>query len=140
MTRLRKVIVGLSLGLVTVIGILLLYTKFEYTLVSDIREGIAGADSQEGKTLGATLFGTRGCGSCHTLGKLFSGRFGPDLTKIAISATASEIKNSIVNPDGVISENCPDGPCVTGLMPNFGEILDDREIEALVVFLLESSQ
>ena len=124
------------LGLAVFVGLISLYTKYEYTLVSELRERVEGADSIEGIALGELLFQTRGCSGCHTLGNLGSATFGPDLTSIALTATASAIKASIIDPNAVIAENCPNGPCVANLMPAFGEFLDDREIEALVTFLL----
>ena len=124
------------LGLAIFVGLISLYTKYEYTLVSELRERMEGADSIEGAALGELLFQTRGCSGCHTLGILGSATFGPDLTSIALTATASAIRASIIDPNAVIAENCPNGPCVANLMPAFGEFLDDREIEALVTFLL----
>ncbi len=96
-----------------------------------------GTEAKGGAELGKLLFDTRGCSGCHTLGSLSDSTIGPDLTTIAVTTSASEIKVSIVNPDAAISENCLNGPCAGGLMPVFGDILDEREIEALVAFLLE---
>ncbi len=136
MTKGRKIVVWVSLSLVVIVGLISLYTEFEYTLVSELRESFADADSTEDAALGELLFQTRGCSGCHTLGNLGSATFGPDLTSIAMTATASAIKASIIDPNAVIAENCPNGPCVANLMPAFGEFLDEREIEALVTFLL----
>ena len=139
MTKRRKIIVRILLSLVVIFGLISLYTEFEYTLVSELRESFADADSTEGAALGELLFQTRGCSGCHTLGNLGSATFGPDLTSIVLTATASEIRTSITSPNEKISETCPDGPCVANLMPVFGEFLDEREIEALVTFLLAYS-
>ena len=136
MTKRRKIIVRILLSLVVIVGLISLYTEFEYTLVSELRESFADADSTEGAALGELLFQTRGCSGCHVLGNLGNATFGPDLTPIVSTATASEIRASITNPNENISENCPDGPCVADLMPAFGEFLDEREIDALVTFLL----
>ena len=136
MTKRRKIVIRILLGLVVIVGLISLYTEFEYTLVSELRESFADADSTEGAALGELLFQTRGCSGCHTLGNLGSATFGPDLTSIVLTATAREIRASITDPNERISENCPDGPCVADLMPAFGEFLDEREIEALVSFLL----
>ena len=51
-----------------------------------------------------------------------------------------EIANSIANPDVEISTNCMNKPCPAGQMPEYGEILDEREINALVEFLLGYSK
>lgn len=136
MTKHRTIIIWLLVSLVGATGLIALYTKFEYTLVSEVRERMGGADSKEGAALGELLFHTRGCSSCHTLGNLSIARFGPDLTGIGVTASASEIRSSIIDPDAAISQNCPDGPCTAGLMPAFGQILDEHEIDALVAFLL----
>ena len=137
MSRSRKLIVWSGLSIAIAIGLVALYTVFEYTLVPDIREGIAGAKAKDGVALGRLLFETRGCSGCHSLGDLSSSTIGPDLTAIAVDASAREIAASIVDPDAEISMNCDGQPCAAGLMPKFGEILDAREVSALVEFLLQ---
>jgi mono/diheme cytochrome c family protein len=137
MARIRKLLAGFVLSVIVAIGLISLYTLFEYTLVSDLRERIAGADAKDGVDLGGLLFDTRGCSGCHSLGSLSNATIGPDLSTIADTASAGEIRASIVNPDAVISGNCLNQPCPVGLMPDFGEILDEREIDALVAFLLQ---
>ena len=122
-------------ALVAAIGLITLYTAFEYTLVSDVRERIAGAQTKEGVELGALLFETRGCSACHTLNGISISSIGPDLTGIATVASEAQIAESIVDPDAEISENCGGQACSRGLMPRFGDILDDREVTALVEFL-----
>ncbi len=87
--------------------------------------------------LGRLLFNTRGCVGCHSLGTISNSTIGPDLNNIAVTASASEIRASIVDPDVEISENCLSQWCPAGLMPDFGEILDERDIDAFVEFLLE---
>ncbi len=137
MSRSRKLLVWSGLSVAVAIGLVALYTAFEYTLVPDIREGLAGAEAKDGVALGRLLFETRGCSGCHSLGSLSSSTIGPDLTGIATDASASEIAASIVDPDAEISTNCDGQPCPAGQMPRFGEILDEREIRALVDFLMQ---
>ena len=91
----------------------------------------------DGVALGRLLYETRGCSGCHSLDNLSSATIGPDLTAIVLNASASEIKASIVDPEAEISENCDGQPCPAGQMPNYGEILDEREIAALVQFLVQ---
>jgi len=124
-----------GLSVAVAIGLVALYTVFEYTLVPDIRESISGSKDMDGVALGGILFETRGCSGCHSLDGVSSSNIGPDLTAIAVDASASEIAASIVDPDAEISMNCDGQPCPAGLMPRFGEILDEREIGALVEFL-----
>ena len=137
MSRARKLFAWFVLSVTVAVGLVSLYTLFEYTLVPDLRERIAGADAKDGVVLGRLLFDTRGCSACHSLGSLSSSIIGPDLSAIAVTASASEIRASIVNPDAEISGNCVNLPCPAGLMPDFGEILDERDIGALVAFLLQ---
>ena len=137
MAGLKKSLAWFGLSVVVAIGIISLYTVFEYTLVSDLRERIAGAPAKEGVALGVLLFNTRGCVGCHSLETFSNSTIGPDLNNIAVTATAREIRASIVDPDSVISENCLKQPCPVGLMPEFGDILDERDIDALVAFLLQ---
>lgn len=139
MFRARKLLAWFVLTVAVAIGLISLYTVFEYTLVSDLRERIAGAHAKDGVVLGRLLFDTRGCSACHSLGSLSSSTIGPDLSAIAVTASASEIRASIVNPDAEISGNCVNQPCPAGLMPDFGEILDARDIDALVAFLMQHS-
>ena len=131
----RKVLSFSAVILAAATGLIALYTAFEYTLVPDVRERLAGAQSKEGIELGMLLFQTRGCSGCHSLGDLSTSSIGPDLTEYASNATVAQITESIVNPDAEISEDCAGQPCAERQMPNFGDILDDREIEALVKFL-----
>ncbi len=131
----RKMLYWLALSVIAAIGLIALYTAFEYTLVSDVRERVAGAQSKEGVELGQLLFETRGCSSCHTLDNLSRSNIGPELTRVALDASEAQIAESIVNPDAEISTNCGRQPCLTGLMPKYGDILNEREISALVAFL-----
>ena len=137
MSRLRKFFVWFVCCFAIVVGLITVYSVFEYTLVPDIRERIAGAAEKDGVALGRLLFETRGCAACHTLGSLSTSSIGPELTAIAENASPTEIAESIVDPDAEISTNCGNKPCSAGLMPQFGEILDEREISALVAFLLQ---
>jgi mono/diheme cytochrome c family protein len=49
-----------------------------------------------------------------------------------------EIAQSIVEPNTVIAEVCPAGPCPAGVMPqNFAERLSEEQIDTLATYLSE---
>ena len=76
------------------------------------------------------------CSVCHTIGKVAFGQVGPDLTNIATRADAAYIRESIVDPQAVIVENCPSGPCIRDAMPTlYPQTLTEEEIDALVWYL-----
>jgi hypothetical protein len=66
------------------------------------------------------------------------GGVGPNLNQVGSRLTLAEIKDSIINPNAVISQNCPAGPCAPGLMPqNFGERFTPEQLDTLATFLSE---
>ena len=76
------------------------------------------------------------CSECHTIGKVAFGKIGPDLTNIATRADAAYIRESIMDPQAVIVENCPSGPCLPDVMPTlYAQALTEEEIDALVWYL-----
>ena len=84
----------------------------------------------------AELFVGSGCGGCHTIDGISAGQVGPDLTHIGGRADAAYIRESILDPDAVIAEECPSGACPSSVMPpSFGALLSAEEIDALVAFL-----
>lgn len=127
------------LWVVAVIGLLAvglaLYIRFEYTLVPELREAIAGTDEKAGAELGRVLFRTRGCAGCHTLEGTSESSIGPDLTNLATRATRAAVMESIAEPDATIATNRGERECAAGLMPRYGELLGPREIEALTEYL-----
>ncbi len=95
-----------------------------------------GPDEPEEPATSAGLFAVR-CGFCHAIDGLSVGAVGPDLTQIGGRADADYIVESILDPDAVIAEGCPSGPCPSGVMPqNFGDALSDEELDGLVAFLV----
>ena len=90
------------------------------------RAAPAGVDQDSGRA----VFARMGCGSCHTLAAAGSrGEIGPDLDERLPGHTRASLVERITR-----------GPAADGTfspMPdNFGDRLDDDELEALVDFLL----
>ena len=123
--------------LVLTFGGLLAYIRFEYTLVPDIRELFASVDADDAIAVGELLYRTRGCVGCHTLKRYSEQTIGPDLTNVGVRFDRSYIRDSITDPDRVLSDNCNGATCQSGLMPDFGKILDARQVDALVAFLTD---
>lgn len=108
---------------------LIFVTTFEYTAVAEIKESFAGVDKQETQAYGKVLFETRGCSSCHAIESNLKG-FGPNLSGLSQRQTEEYIRQSIVSPQAVIVKGFPDV-----IMPNFGEILDTNQVDALVEYV-----
>jgi mono/diheme cytochrome c family protein len=87
---------------------------------------------------GAKLFTAQGCDGCHVFKPAGSkGNVGPDLDKLAQYAKqanqgslASFTFESIKNPDAYTAPGYK-----SGLMPNFGQSLSDKQIADLVAYL-----
>jgi hypothetical protein len=88
-----------------------------------------------------------GCDNCHLIGEIGeAGKVGPDLSSIGILAAqrvpgesaTDYLRTSIVNPEAHLAPDCPNGPCLDGIMPvDYGERLTAGQIDTLVDFLLE---
>ena len=93
---------------------------------------IAGATGEE-------LFVNGGCNGCHQFDPVGAvGGVGPNLNDVGSRLSVDEITQSIVEPNAVTAENCPAGPCVAGVMPQyFGERLTPEQIETLAGYLAE---
>lgn len=130
----QRALIAVMILAVTAVG---LYFAFRRTVIADIREAVIAPDTSDPVTYGATLFQTRGCGGCHTLSAAnVVGDVGPDLDGIGLRHDADFIRQSIVNPNAIIAENCPEGVCDTNVMPEWGNILNDQQVEALVAYLV----
>lgn len=131
---------GLQVTVAALLTLFLLagaYFSLRYTVVAGALESFSSVDKGDPLAYGATLFETRGCANCHTLQKAEAeGDTGPDLTALR-GQSASYIRTSIVNPALVIAPVCPDGPCEGGVMPDFGGILNETQVDALVAYLRE---
>lgn len=87
-----------------------------------------------------------GCGSCHKIGAIGEAhKVGPDLTYIGLTAgerapgmSAEEyIRQSILEPNAYLAPECPNSPCLPGIMPqNFHLRLSDGQVNSLVTYLL----
>lgn len=101
----------------------------------------------------ANAYTKGGCGACHTIPGIPGavGTIGPDLSSMSTVAashltdsayagkakTAEEyIFESVTDPEIFVVQNCPTGPCQSGLMPpNLSEILTGDEVNMIVGYL-----
>jgi mono/diheme cytochrome c family protein len=93
--------------------------------------GLAGA------TTGEQIFTAAGCAGCHTLAKARAqGTIGPSLNDLASSGDIKGppeeyVKQSILEPDAVVAKGYN-----AGVMPSFDGKLTDKQVQALVQYLL----
>ncbi len=104
-------------------------TIFEYTAVADVREYFSDVDKQEALEYGKVLFDTRGCAACHAIEPNIKS-LGPNLFELPRKFTEEYIRQSIITPGAVIVSGYEDV-----VMPNFGQILDEDQINALVEYV-----
>ena len=91
------------------------------------------AVDQGGVSLGASVFQDLGCAACHSLDAASAmGTIGPDLDNVLPGQSVDELRQSIVNPDVVITEGFSEG-----LMPSFSSV-PDEQLESLIEYLFES--
>jgi mono/diheme cytochrome c family protein len=85
---------------------------------------------------GAQVFANNGCGGCHTLAAAKSGGVtGPDLDEVLPGQSAAMIDESIVDPNAHLAKGYP-----ANVMPaNFGTIINPKELEQLVEYLISST-
>lgn len=96
-------------------------------------EEMKGAVDNGGDALGATVFANQGCAACHALDAAgAAGAVGPDLDSVLPGQSADMIRDSIVNPNAVISEGYSEG-----VMPGY-ESLPEDQLDALVDYLVTS--
>ena len=79
------------------------------------------------------------CATCHAIDSVpFAvGQVGPNLSHIGSEGDAAFIRESIVNPNAVIAEDCPAGACPPRVMPqNFGDTLTAEQLDSLVEYLI----
>ena len=98
----------------------------------------AGGGPEFTGATGQELFAQAGCVACHTLAVVgAAGTVGPDLSQVGMHLSPDDIRQSILDPNAVIAEDCPTGPCTSPsvMPPNFGERFTARQLETLVNFL-----
>lgn len=104
----------------------------EPVLAAEAVAPIAGVAAEE-------IFNNAGCNACHQLDALGSvGGVGPSFNQLGGRLAVDEIIQSVKDPDAVIAQNCPAGPCPPGVMPkNFAQRLTEEQINTLAQFLSE---
>jgi cytochrome c oxidase subunit 2 len=103
----------------------------------------APSGGSSGSASGLSVFNANACSTCHTLSAAqASGKIGPDLDKLVAYAQqahqplAAFVHESIVNPGAYVQPGYPNG-----VMPStFGQSLSQAQLNALVTFLVQSSQ
>ncbi len=85
------------------------------------------------------IFANAGCLACHQLDVVGAvGGVGPDLNNVGSRLSVDEIIESITDPNAVIADDCPAGPCPASVMTaNFAERLTSDQIETVAEFLSE---
>jgi mono/diheme cytochrome c family protein len=85
---------------------------------------------------GAQVFANNGCGGCHTLAAAKSGGVtGPNLDEVLPGQSDAMVEESIVDPNKEIVKGYP-----ANVMPaNFDQLIDPKELEQLVEYLVEST-
>ena len=103
--------------------------------------------AQETADLAIAAMTATGCNSCHFttgLPLVDAAMLGPDQTNLGAIAgsrregyTAEEyIRESILEPSAFIVEECPLGQCLQVMPENYGELLTEEELDAIVTYLL----
>jgi mono/diheme cytochrome c family protein len=92
----------------------------------------------EGETA-EDIFASAGCTGCHQLDAVgATGGVGPSLNDVGARLSKDELVQSIMEPNVVIAENCPAGPCPEGVMPEYyGDRLTPEQVDTLANFLAE---
>ena len=102
--------------------------------------------SQATKDVAIAAMTVTGCNSCHVTPGLLdagSGMLGPDQTYLGdVAATRREgytaeeyIRESIVEPSAFVVEECPLGQCLEVMPQNYGDLLTEEELNAIVAYL-----
>jgi mono/diheme cytochrome c family protein len=102
-------------------------------------EGALAQAGLAGARTGEQIFTAAGCGGCHQLSKAGSnGTIGPSLNDLAQAAQGQGggspeeyVRQAILDPDAEVAQGFQ-----PGVMPAFEGRLDDRQVQALVDYLL----
>ena len=93
--------------------------------------GLAGATS------GEQIFTAAGCAGCHKLSKAgANGNIGPSLDDLASSSDVKGspeefVREAVLDPEAVVAKGYQ-----AGVMPSFDGKLSDKQLQALVDYLL----
>jgi len=86
-----------------------------------------------GADLGGNVFANLGCAACHALDAAgATGAVGPDLDSVLPGQSADQVRQSLVDPNAVITEGFSEG-----IMPSFGSVPEDQ-LEPLIEYLVGS--
>ena len=112
-------------------------------------QGAAASDqlAQETADLAIEAMIRTGCNSCHITTGLPQGdgaMLGPDQTDLGnIAGTRREgytaeayLREAILDPSAFIVEECPLGQCLQVMPENYGELLTEAELDAIIAYLL----
>jgi cytochrome c oxidase subunit II len=99
-------------------------------------EGALASAGLAQATTGEQIFTAGGCAGCHTFDPAGStGNVGPDLNDLASAAgnmpPEEFVRESILNPDAEVAQGFS-----AGVMPSFEGRLSDKQVQALVDYLL----
>ena len=99
--------------------------------------GGAVEDPAEEADAGEALFAEQGCSGCHTLSAAGStADIGPALDEVLPGQSPADIETSIIDPDSELSEGFGQA-----IMPdNFGDSLDEEQLQSLVDYLVASTE
>jgi len=103
--------------------------------------------AQETIDLAVEAMTRTGCNSCHIttgLPEVDAAMLGPDQTNLgAIAGTRREgytaeeyLREAILEPSAFLVEECPLGQCLQVMPENYGELLTEDELNAVVAYLL----
>jgi mono/diheme cytochrome c family protein len=116
------------------------YVGFAAAKSGDDQGALASAGLAQAKT-GEQIFTAAGCAGCHTFGPAGSnGTIGPNLDELAAAAGKREpgksaeeyVRESLTKPDAFLA------PGFGNAMPSFEGRLTDKQIQALIGYLLKS--
>jgi cytochrome c oxidase subunit II len=101
------------------------------------QQALTAEDGKELYVTGKPDTGAIACGTCHTLADAnTTAETGPNLDEVLQGQDAAAIKDSIVNPNGKLTDGFGEG-----IMPaNYGDTLTGAEVDALVDYLVEATK
>jgi mono/diheme cytochrome c family protein len=100
-------------------------------------QGLLASAGLAQATTGEQIFTAAGCAGCHTLSKAgATGTIGPSLNDLANSgdikgSPEDYVRQSVLDPDAVVVSGFQ-----AGVMPSFKGKLSDKQVQALVQYLL----